>query len=388
MSSLKTWIWFALCGGNSSGKTRALLSHFGSVERIYAAEESEYREIELISEYDISHLKDKNTDRAERIIDRCRKQGIRIITMQDAAYPDRLKQISMPPPVLYARGLEIDIDDEAAIAMVGTREATNYGICAAENIAGEIASGGGLVVSGLARGIDTAAHNGALNAGGKTVAVLGCGVDVCYPRENKKLFEAITYSGMLISEFPPGTGPNRMNFPRRNRVISWISLGTVVVEAPTKSGAMITAGLALAQDRDIFAVPGSIFSASSEGSNRLICEGAHPVLSGRDVLSEYEHAFPHRINMGAILSPIPGAKEKAAANSAKTELSQEYLKKLDESERKIVTAIGRDMLSVDEIAAKCGFTPQKVLSLLTLLEIGGYVMQQPGSKFCLPISDS
>ncbi len=383
MSSLKTWVWFALCGGNSTGKTKALLSHFGSVERVYAATEREYREIDIISEYDIKYLTDKRLDRAERIVDECVKKKIRIITMQDAAYPDRLKQISMPPPVLYARGMEIDLNDEAAIAIVGTREATNYGLRVAEKISSEIAAGGGLVVSGLARGIDTVAHRSAINAGGKTVAVLGCGVDVCYPRENKKLFEAIAYNGMIISEFPPGTGPHRMNFPRRNRVISGISLGTLVAEAPAKSGALITAGLALEQGRDVFAVMGSIFSESSEGSNRLICDGAHPVMSGRDILSEYADIFPHRINLRA-------CREKteltvAADEIKQKELPQEYLAKFEDNERKIISAIGASTLRVDEIAAKSDFTPQKVLSILTLLEIGGHVKQQAGSRFCLKL---
>ncbi len=381
MSSLKTWVWLALCGGNSTGKTKALLSHFGSAEKVYAATEQEYREIDIISEYDISYLTDKRLDRAEKIIDECIKKRIRIITMQDVAYPDRLKQISMPPPVIYARGMDIDIDDEAAIAVVGTREATNYGLRAAEKISSEIAAGGGLVVSGLARGIDTVAHMSAINAGGKTVAVLGCGVDVCYPRENKKLFEAIIYNGMVISEFPPGTGPQRMNFPRRNRVISGISLGTLVAEAPAKSGALITAGLALEQGRDVFAVMGSIFSESSEGSNRLICEGAHPVMSGRDILSEYADILPHRINLRASI-------EKTEPRTVQKEIKekeppQEYLAKFEENERKIISAIGGETLRADEIAAKSGFTLQKVLSLLTLLEIGGHVRQQAGSRFCL-----
>ncbi len=381
MSSLKTWIWFSLCGGQSTGKTRALLRHFGSVERIYAADERELRELDILSEYDIHHLTDKNTDSAERIIDDCAKHRIRIVAMQDAAYPDRLKQISMPPPVLYMRGMEIDIDDEAAIAIVGTRDATSYGLHASEKIAAEIAAGGGLIVSGLARGIDAAAHKGALDSGGKTIAVLGCGVDVCYPKENKKLFEAIACDGMLLSEFPPGTGPHKMNFPRRNRIISGISVGTVVVEAPQKSGALITASLALEQNRDVFAVMGSIFAPMSEGSNRLICAGAHPVTSGRDVLAEYADAFSHRINMHAKIKDLAKTEAEEEKKPATRELSAEFLSKLNDDEKKVVSAIGRETLRVDEIAQKCGFTPQKVLSLLTLLEICGSVTQQAGSRF-------
>ncbi len=383
MSSLKTWIWFSLCGGNSSGKTRALLHHFGSVERIYAADEHAYREIDVLSRYDLHHLMNKNTDKAERIIDDCAKKGIRIITMQDVAYPDRLKQISMPPPVLYMRGVEIDIDDEVAIAMVGTRDATSYGLRASEKIAGEIASGGGLIVSGLARGIDATAHRAALNAGGKTIAVLGCGVDVCYPRENKKLFESIICDGMVISEFPPGTEPHRSNFPRRNRVISGISVGTVVVEAPRKSGALITAGLAVEQDRDVFAVVGSIFSPSSEGPNKLICEGARPVISGRDVLLEYEFAFPHRIKMSEIGRSSINEKEEIKNDTPPRVLSKEFLLKFSDDERQIISAIGSQALRADEISQRCGFAPQKVLSLLTLLEISGHVTQQAGSLFSL-----
>ncbi len=222
-----------------------------------------------------------------------------ILTMQDAAYPNRLRGIYDPPVLLYGRGALPLFDEEAAIAVVGTRSCTPYGVAVAEEFGYEMAKQGALVVSGMARGIDAAAQRGALRAGGLTAAVLGGGVDVVYPAENRRLYEDIAAVGVLLSEYPPGTEPRSGHFPVRNRIMSGLTLASVVVEAPPRSGALITAHLALDQGRDVFAVPGPITAEASRGCNELIREGAGLASCAWDILGEYEARFPLRLHKTA-----------------------------------------------------------------------------------------
>ncbi|MEG2858108.1 MAG: DNA-processing protein DprA, partial [Clostridia bacterium] len=284
-----------------------------------------------------------------------------------------LKHIYYPPLALYVMGELPDMDNEAAIAFVGTRKCTEYGIAATDRIAGEIARGGGLIVSGMALGIDSASHEAALRAGAKTVAVFGCGVDLCYPSEKKKLRLRIIENGAIISEYPPETSPDKTHFPARNRIISGISLGVVIAEAPEhRSGALITAACAAEQGRDVYAIPGNITSLQSVGTNQLIRDGAKPALCGADILNEYEAAFPQKINMQRA--------EEREIPTIQT-LSDEKLASFKPNEQAILTAIMAGRKQIDEIIENTKQEAPCVLSVLTVLEITGVVRQTPGKIF-------
>ena len=274
MAGLKYWVWLSEVKGLTNRSKLLLLDHFGSPENIYYADEDEYRLVEGIEPRQIALLAEKPMEDADRILGACSRLGLRLLTMQDADYPVRLRNIFEPPCLLYVKGQLPVIDEEVAVAMVGTRKASPYGVEAAEKIAYGLSRQGAVVISGAAAGVDSASHRGALRAGGKTIAVLGNGLDVVYPAENAWLYRDIAASGALISEYPPGTAAEAWHFPVRNRIISGLSLATIVVEAPEKSGALITANTALEQGRDVFAVPGPIDAPLSRGCNRLIADGA------------------------------------------------------------------------------------------------------------------
>ena len=265
MAALKFWTWLTTLPGLSSRSRLLLLEHFQSPEDIYYADTEELLLAEGMTRAQAELLGDKSLDRAERVLEECARKEQFILTMQDAAYPNRLRGIYDPPVLLYGRGALPLFDEEAAIAVVGTRSCTPYGVAVAEEFGYEMAKQGALVVSGMARGIDAAAQRGALRAGGLTAAVLGGGVDVVYPAENRRLYEDSAAVGVLLSEYPPGTEPRSGHFPVRNRIMSGLTLASVVVEAPPRSGALITAHLALDQGRDVFAVPGPITAEASRG---------------------------------------------------------------------------------------------------------------------------
>ena len=280
MAALKYWVWLTTLPGLTNRSKLLLLEHFPSPEDIYYAQPEDLPPVEGLSSSQAALLSDKSTDRAEDVLARCAKGDIFLLTMQDALYPDRLRNIYDPPVLLYGRGRMPLFDEEAAVSVVGTRTCTPYGISAAEELGYQLAKEGAVVVSGLAKGIDGASHRGALRAGGFTAAVLGGGVDVVYPAENRRLYEDIAATGVLLSEYPPGTEPVGSHFPVRNRILSGLSLAVLVVEAPERSGALITANTALEQGRDVFAVPGPIDAPNSRGSNRLIRDGAGLVTCG------------------------------------------------------------------------------------------------------------
>lgn len=285
------------------------------------------------------------------------KKGIRFLHFNAPGYPEALKNIFDPPPGIFIRG-ETTQEDSQAVAMVGSRKATRYGLASAAKLAGELAGAGVTVVSGMARGIDTAAHRGALESGGRTVAVLGCGLDVVYPRENSGLMEEIALRGALISEFPPGTGPQAWHFPVRNRIISGISRGVVVVEAASRSGALITADFALDQGREVMAVPGNINSELSRGANRLIRQGARPVESAGDILED--------LGLERLFDPGESAPQAAGLNPE------------EEAVRRLIAA---GPATLDEIIDRSGLPAQKVLVALTFLEMKGIARQLPGRVY-------
>lgn len=272
--------------------------------------------------------------------------GISLLTIDDAAYPQRLREIDTAPPLLYVLG-EITAADDWAVGIVGTRNVTAYGREATQQLAAGLAAGGVTVVSGLARGVDTVAHRAALEAGGRTIAVLGCGVDVIYPAENKQLAARIVQNGAIVSEYALGTQPDAINFPPRNRIISGLSLGIVVVEAGRKSGALITKDFALEQGRDVFAVPGSIFSPQSEGPNDLLRQGAYPATKADDIL-EILH-LTHAEAEQEVRSIIPA----------------------DETEATLLRVLSREPRHMDEITRAAGLPPHQVSAALLMMTLKG-----------------
>ena len=358
---LGAWIAFNRVPGVGPIKTKRLYDHFGSMARAWQADAAEMAraglEAKAIEAVLAARPRLSPTGEA-RLLER---HGARALTLVDPAYPERLRQVYAPPAVLYLRG-GFAPADELAVAVVGTRRATMYGREATEVLVAELVANSITIVSGLARGIDTVAHRAALQAGGRTIAVLGSGLDQIYPYENKRLAEEIAERGVLLTEYPLGTKPDAANFPPRNRVISGLSLGTIVVEAGEDSGALITADFALEQNREVFAVPGPIFARTSRGTNRLIQQGAKLVLGGQDVLDELNLALaPQQLEMREVL----GA---AAANP---------------TEAALLGVLTREPLHVDEVCRQAGLPASEVLSALAMLELKGAVRQLGGMHYVL-----
>ncbi len=290
MRSRVKWIWFAEKCGAGSSEMMTVLDKFGSIEETYLADYDDYLNND-VSEHLAQSLSDKSLDRACDIIKACEMSGIGILTYSCEEYPKSLRALKDPPAVLYYVGKLPDFNKKLCIATVGTRKMSEYGMRTAYKIAYEIASAGAVVVSGMALGIDSTAACAALAAGGITVAVLGSGIDVVYPREHKRLYDAIKQRGAILSEYPPSVEPNGFHFPMRNRIISGLSQGTVVIDASVNSGALITSKTAILQGRDIYAVPSNIDSENSSGTNSLIRDGAQAVLCGNDIIKNYTYLF-------------------------------------------------------------------------------------------------
>ena len=385
MAGLKYWVWLNECRGLTNRSRALLLDHFGSPEDVYYAYEAEYALVEGLSKKQFELLADKSTDGADKILGDCQRLGLRILTMQDADYPARLRGIFEPPCLLYVKGTLPAFDEEVAVAMVGTRACTPYGTQSAEKIAYGLAKQGALVVSGAARGIDSAAHRGALRAGGVTVAVLGNGLDVVYPEENAGLYRDIAATGALLSEYPPGTAAEGWHFPIRNRIISGLSLATIVVEAPEKSGALITAMTALEQGRDVFAVPGPIDAPTSVGCNRLIRDGAGLVTDASDILREYEGRFALDLKeareepetLGYQARTVPEPKPVAPALS----LSRGDVELTDDQIAILKALSDTEPMQVDDLTELVDIPTRRVLSALTVLEIDQYVVQHAGKHY-------
>ncbi len=413
------WIWLATRPNMNEREKLALLQQFRDPEDIFYADAGAFSDAEGLTREGFAALQDKDLKQAHAIIHDCTKKNIHICTYADAAYPGRLRNIADPPLVLYYKGVLPDFDSNPVIGAVGTRGATAYGMNAAKRLGGQIAKCGGIVVSGLASGIDGAAMAGALSAGGTVVGVLGSGVDIVYPVSNRGLFADTERYGCLISEFTPGTPPAKWTFPKRNRIISGLSNGVLVVEAQEKSGALITARQAAEQGRDVFVVPGNIDVASCAGSNALLRDGAIAVGNGWDIVSEYLNLYPEKIRRydrpvepagfdGAVMAaetqenPLPKVAQTAKlpgknrVNQEKTEKIiidnganppysdiQDCLQGLNQQERKIGELIGNEALLVDDLIAKAGLPAGAVLSTLTMLEIKGVVKRLPGKRVAL-----
>ncbi len=350
------WVGFNLVKGIGAVRLRALIAHFGSVEAAWAASTDDLRAAGLGPKATEGLEKIRREVDLPRVWSQIEKQNIQILTWDDDLYPSRLKEIDQPPPVLYVRG-EWTAEDEFAVAIVGTRRVTPYGRQITEELAAFLAGNGITVVSGLARGVDAVAHQAALRAGGRTAAVLGSGVDKIYPPEHRQLAEQITKQGALVSDYAPGTPPEAANFPPRNRIISGLSMATVVVEAGETSGALITAEFAAEQGREVFAVPGSILAPQSKGTNKLIQQGAQPLLSVNDIMQAL-----NLTRLGA---------QKAARKVLPA----------DAVEAQLLGALGDQPVHVDELRNQTGLPIEKVSATLTLMELKGMVRQVGGMNY-------
>lgn len=391
------WLWLAQCNEVKDGVKAALVRQFEDPERLFFAEKQEIldAEIEGLTGEHLDILLRHDLSAAEETLSDCAKAGLQVLTYDSPLYPRRLKAIYDPPIVLYYRGTLPDFDKLPTIGVVGTRHPSVYGRQAAKRLGGEIAAAGGLVVSGLAEGIDGAAMEAALSAGFPAVGVLGCGADVLYPRKHKALFQETERLGCILSEYAPGSPPLGWHFPRRNRIISGLSCGVLVVEAPERSGSLLTAKHALEQGRDVFVVPGNVDMESFRGSNRLLRSGAIAVSSGRDVMEEYDLLYPGKLlpkkgldkpKKAEKQEPKPEApeilKKKTIDNGNPPPYSgqNDILQGLSADEQTVMTAIGTGIESVDDVIAKTGLPSGKVLGILTMLEIRKKIVRHPGKR--------
>jgi DNA processing protein len=359
LSEVKYWVGFNIVSGIGPARVKALLDHFADLGRAWRATDSELRAAGLDRRSIDSLVATRQKISLEEEMAKLKEEGARVITWQDAEYPPRLHHVYNSPPVLYVRG-EILPQDEWAVAVVGTRAPRAYGRQMVGEIATGLAKSGITVVSGLARGIDSLAHRAALRIGGRTIAVLGCGIDIIYPHEHTGLAKNIIERGAIVTEYPLGTRPEGSNFPPRNRIISGLSLGTLVVEAGKRSGALITADFALEQGREVFAVPGNVNSPKSVGTNRLIQEGAAKlIMSVEDILEELNLTLVEHHQEVRMVVPE------------------------DERESRILECISGEPVHVDEIGQRTDLPIAEVTSTLAMMELKGMVRQVGGMNYVM-----
>ncbi|WP_024831385.1 DNA-processing protein DprA [Ruminiclostridium josui] len=370
MRDIEYWIWLSSLEGLSSKKAFSLLEKYKSPEIIYGLSENDLKNTKGLTEKNIKEL--LNSDKRHRvgaIYEVMMRTNIKMVNIFEEVYPQKLKNIYDPPIALYYKGkLE---SDSFSIAVVGSRRPTVYGTKTAGRLSYDLSMRGVTIVSGLARGIDSIAHKGCLDAGGRTIAVLGSGLDIIYPQENIGLFNDIIASkGLVISEYPPGMPPLQHNFPARNRIISGISGGVLVIEAAKRSGSLITAGFALEQGKEVFAVPGNIDCAYSMGTNQLIKEGAKLVLNASDILEEFEYSGVQNFTF---------FHEDTLSKTSKKYLN--LFKGLTTDEIKILKIILNGVHNIDEIIETSNISAKDANNILFMLEMKGIISQNPGKIF-------
>ncbi|WP_319526124.1 DNA-processing protein DprA [uncultured Desulfosarcina sp.] len=356
--------WFALKGVPGVGNLlfRRLVEHFGSPDAVLAADETELMAVQGVNARLAAAIRHcRPSDDIDRELKAVQHKGYDLVTLTDRRYPALLRQIPDPPPVLYIYG-ELP-DSPLNIAVVGSRNATGYGLATTRRLCLDLAARKVTIVSGMARGVDTAAHSGAIAGGGKTVAVLGTGLDRIYPRENRSLFHRIAENGAVISELSLDSGPDAHHFPARNRIISGMCHGTVVVEATGRSGSLITARLAAEQNREVFAVPGNVHSFKSVGTHSLIKQGAKLAAHAGDVLEEFAHIRPPDRLM---FSP-----------------AQPKLPALTNEEAEVMGILEAEPVHIDDLARQLAMAAGRLSGLLLQLELKGAVVQHPGKRFSL-----
>lgn len=397
-SNTPYWVWLQSALG-AGARIKEIIEYFGGVKEIYDAGETEWKMSPALVPRQVEHLKNTALTTAKDILTTCRLNSWQVITPEDEEYPRRLYEIDNPPAALYVSGTLPDMDSSVVIGIVGTRKASDYAVKAADVMSRGIAQLGAVVVSGGALGVDTAAHNAAVLSGGKTVAVLGCGLGTKYLMENKPLRDSIAANGALVTEFQPFTKASRYTFPIRNRIISGLSLGVLVVEAGIKSGSLITAHYAAEQGRDVYAVPCSILEPEYAGTNKLIDEGAVVATKPLDLVYPYAERFGLDLSgakgVGTIMKET--AHRTVNAKDTSGSISFENLSKSREKrvERQnaaaslsgntltVYRALGEEYMHVDEIAAKTSLDPASVLTALTALEISELVQSAGGKRYKL-----
>ena len=411
MSSIRYWVWLSSVSAANPRARFALAEHYGDAEKAFHAPSGELKTIQGLSEHEAELFERRDLSEADRILEACRREDITILTLADAAYPRRLRNIYDPPVVLYIKGRLPDVDAIPSVAVIGTRSATPYGLKMGRDIAFEIAKCGGIVVSGLTEGIDRAAARGCLLAGGICIGVLGT------PHgRGGELRDDVSALGVLVSEYPPGAKPQNRFFRERNRVASGLSHAVCVVEAPAKSGALLFAAEALEQGREIFAVPGNADAENAAGIMALLKQGARPAACGWDVLEDFAAVYPDRLRrpngekcQAPDPEPVPAwvrSAKKAPAPKPESDLApdastkkeidkqtdagyidlHDQLKALSEDQLQIVTAISRGETHIDDIIEATGMGAAKVLSQLTILEIKGYIRRVAGRRVSLNIT--
>lgn len=353
------WVSLTRVPGIGPARFRRLLDFFGDIETAWHATYADLQAAGLDHRSSLALAELRRTTDPLRAMDKITSSGAAVLTWDSENYPERLREVDDAPPVLYVLG-SIEPQDSWSVAVVGTRRATGYGRAVAQQLSTELAEAGVTIVSGLARGVDTIAHQAALDAGGRTIAVLGSGVDVLYPPENRALAKRIVDEGRgaIISEYPLGTQPDAVNFPPRNRIISGLSLGVLVVEAGDKSGALITVTFALEHNRDIFAVPGPITSRMSDGPNQLIKNGAKLVTGAADILNE--------LQIGMVQEHVDAVRALPA----------------DPTERLLLNLLQHETRHIDEITNESGLPASTVSAILTMMELKGMVRHMGGMQYC------
>ena len=395
------WIWMS-CGLGAGTPCLDLISYYEwNPYEIYATSHNELFALDILTKRQVEKLKSFPIEEAQKMYDTALENGWKVVTPSSEYYPSQLLTIQNLPLVLYVEGDETILTNELMISIVGARKASDYGNGVARALSSAMSSVGFTVVSGGALGIDSSAHKGALDENGATICVLGCGLGTKYLMENKPLRDRIISNGAIITEFPPYYPASRMTFPLRNRIISGMSLGTIVVEAGERSGSLITARLALEQGRDVFAVPGDLVSSSFLGTNNLIRYGAIPVFSPNDILETYHSRYYDKLvnkkrfcddevlrRTQKYLTDEEAPVVEEEAEQPKTELREEKVKKdapayLTENARRIYDFLSAEPVHIDEIISACGLTTEKTLSAITELEIYGLVTQHSGRRYTI-----
>ena len=378
------WVWAQdALGISSSVKSDEIISYFGKAEALYFAGEYEWRISGIFTRGQINKLKSTGLDNAERIIAECEKYKIKIVTPDDRDYPSMLFKLPNLPLVLYVRGNLDCLKNKISIAIVGAREASDIGLRIARSLSASLSRSGAVVISGAAKGIDSAAHTGALNVGAKTVAVLGCGFGANYLPENEPLRREIASHGALITEYPPHTPALGRNFPFRNRIISGLSYGTVVIEANERSGSLRTVNHAIEQGRDIFAVPGDITSSMNMGTNKLLREGAKPVFNAMDVLEEYAERFPDLLDIDRIETTLKTEAQRSKSAPKKVQTFEKPIvsQKISDKARLVCDAFNKEIMQADELILSTGLSAVEFMSAMTELELLGVIEPLAGKNY-------
>lgn len=378
----KYWIWFATALGPAA-RTDEVLGAFPEPHKAFEASESERMAAGVLSKGQLERMRTVSMDTIIHYMTLCKRNGWKIITYDCENYPRSLKKLTDIPLVLYVDGDLDCIKDKVTIGMVGTRNPCYESIAIARNISGELTKAGAVVVSGGALGIDSAAHEAALAEGGKTICVLGCGLGTDYLRTNEAMRRDISRNGALVSEFPPFTPASRITFPQRNRIISGLSMGILVVEAGEHSGSLITAKHANEQGKEVFAIPGSVLSTAYKGANRLIRDGAKSASCARDILTPYAIMYPDRLCLDGLSGPITPEDIPQAEEEKPVKIKRECPAGLDPDCASVYNLFEDEPLHPDDICAATGFSLSKVISVLMQLEINDYIEQTEGKNYIL-----